>query len=164
MDAMSSPARPKTNFDDLLSAVRTDFPLVRFRSSDMFRWSDEARTIYYDTRADDPIWSLLHELGHMQCQHSVYNSDTALIRMEIEAWEGAKLSAERYGLTIDEDHIQDCMDSYRSWQHKRSTCPVCALNGVEKRDGLYGCINCRTSWQVGVDRFCRVYRRRRVML
>lgn len=159
MDVMSSLVNSKTSFSQLLATVQSDFPGVHFESSNIFRWSDENQTIYYDATAEDPVWSLLHELGHMQRRHSAYHSDSALIRMEIEAWESAKLLGAHYAILIDEEHIQDCMDSYRNWQHKRSTCPVCALNGVEKRNGMYACVNCRANWQVGNDRFCRVYRR-----
>jgi hypothetical protein len=159
MDAMSSPAKLKSNFSGLLARVRNDFPSVAFEPSDMFRWSAEAGTVYYDASSQDPMWSLLHEIGHMQHGHNVYNSDNALIRMEVEAWESARELGAGYGLIIDDGHIQDCLDSYRHWQHKRSTCPECTQTGVEKQNGTYRCINCHNTWNVSTSRFCRVYRR-----
>lgn len=156
---MSLPAK-STKFQTLLRQLQQDFPATSFEIDEIFHWSCEAQTIYYNELNDDPIWSLLHELGHMNHGHDRYSSDGALIRMEIEAWDSAQQFGANYGVTIDEDHIQDCMDSYRFWQHKRSTCPTCTLNGVEVSSGSYRCINCRTQWQVGDDRFCRVYRSR----
>ncbi len=160
MDAMNSPAKSKTSssFSTLLAAVKRDFPAMRFETSDTFSWSAEDKIIYYDPAAENPAWSLLHELGHMKYGHNTYNTDARLIRMEVEAWQSAKELAEHYGQAISDEHIEDCMDSYRNWQYLRSKCPVCAQSGVEKQSGHYHCINCRHNWTVTANRFCRVYR------
>ena len=158
MDAMNSPVRTKSSFKRLLAIVKNDFPAIKFKKAEEFRWSAETSTVYYTEDTDNPIWSLLHEIGHMQSNHNVYSSDSGLIRMELEAWEKAKILAEKYAHRIDSDHIEDCMDSYRNWQHKRSTCPVCTQTGIEKQTGEYLCINCGSKWQVTPNRFCRVYR------
>ncbi len=162
MDAMNSPDKTTSKFDTLLSTLRSDFPDITFELSDNFRWSDERRTIFYDDSAEYSSWSLLHEMGHMVRHHRRYSSDRVLVHMEVEAWEEAKNLARTYGHTIDEDYIQDCIDSYRLWRHQRSTCPRCEQTGVEKADGLYLCINCRNSWQVTTNRFCRVYRKKAI--
>jgi hypothetical protein len=159
MDAMSLPASPTIDFDRLLQQVSRDFPSVRFRQSDTFRWSAEAKAVYYAPQADYAGWSLLHELGHVIAEHNSYRSDARLIRLEVEAWDTAVKLAADYGFAIDPDHIQDSLDSYRNWQYKRSICPVCALSGVEQADGRYHCVNCRHKWRVTTNRFCRVYRR-----
>lgn len=151
-------ARVEPAFKELLKRVRSDFPDISFKSAEAFSWSAEDSVIFYDTKAERPAWSLLHELGHMEHGHNNYNTDAALVRMEVEAWEAAKLFATRYGLVIDEEHIQDCIDSYRDWRHGRSTCPVCLQTGIEKERGLYNCFNCRNTWRVTNNRFCRVYR------
>ena len=156
---MSSPANSKTDFKGLLDKIRRDYPDIRFEEADNFRWSAEKSTVYYTAAAEDAVWSLLHELGHMTSRHKVYNTDAMLVRMEVEAWQKAGQLAGHYGLAIDEDYIQDCIDSYRDWQYRRSTCPDCSQTGVEKAGGNYKCINCRHSWQVTPNRFCRVYRK-----
>lgn len=160
MDAMSSHSKLKNNFSSLLKQVSRDFPDINFKPGDTFRWSSETNTVYYDVSADHACWSLLHEAGHVSRGHSGYKSDSRLVRMEVEAWETALQIAGRYGITIDEDYVQDCIDSYRNWQYSRSKCPRCAQTGAEHTNGLYKCINCREEWQVSPNRFCRVYRRR----
>jgi hypothetical protein len=58
---------------------------------------------------------------------------------------------------IDEEHIQNCLDTYRDWLHKRSTCPRCDSHGLQTSE-QYKCYNCRAVWRVGNERFCRAYR------
>lgn len=152
------PSKIADNFQVLLDSIKNDFPTINFVEAEAFRWSDEHRTIYYDKSADYSEWSLLHELGHMTCHHQGYSTDTRLVRMEVEAWQCAKELSSRYGLKIDEEYTQDCIDSYRNWQYKRSSCPNCQQTGVETQSGSYSCFNCRHKWQVTTSRFCRVYR------
>lgn len=157
---MNSPTKAVNKFQILLAQLGQDFPDINFEPHTEFRWSDEQRTIYYDESAEDASWSLLHELGHMINEHKSYNSDFMLVRMEMEAWEKAKQLAPQYGHKLDEDYIQDCLDSYRTWQNQRSACPTCQQTGIEKQNGQYYCINCRSTWKVTTNRFCRVYRQK----
>jgi hypothetical protein len=79
--------------------------------------------------------------------------------MEVAAWEYAKELAKRYGVSIDEDHVQDCLDSYRDWLYKRSICPACGTKSIQQDQELqYQCFNCRSMWGVAASRFCRPYR------
>lgn len=144
---------------NLLKRLKSDYPDVGLKKSDRFSWDPSTKTIYYDPSGQDPKWSLLHEAGHMTKQHSVYKGDLSLLTMEVEAWDEAKRLAKIYGETIEQDHIEDCLDSYRDWLYKRSQCPNCSLNGVEKSTGNYRCLNCRHQWTVTENRFCRVYRK-----
>ncbi len=156
---MNSPVKQNHPFESLLEQVRADYPSVTFQIDSLFCWSKDTGTIYYNPKDPDPSWSLLHELGHMQCNHSSYRLDNALIAMEMEAWETAGVIAEHYGCAIDPEHIQDCLDSYRTWQHTRSRCPTCAQTGVQTQSEQYHCINCGNDWLVSSERFCRTYRR-----
>lgn len=158
MDAMSLPARTQNSFADLLMQVGLDFPDIRFEGSGTFCWSADTGTVHYDENADFASWSLLHEIGHMSGKHSDYSSDAMLVRMEVEAWETAKQLGDKYGFSIEEDYVQDCIDSYRDWQHKRSACPACTQTGFEQTSGQYMCFNCQSTWKVTTNRFCRVYR------
>lgn len=156
---MNSPVNSKINFSSLLSRLKADFPEINFELAESFRWSAENQTVYYTPEGDYAPWTLLHEVGHMISQHTSYKTDSALVQMEVEAWQKAADLASRYNTTIDEDYIQDCIDSYRNWQYQRSKCPVCLQTGIEKPRGQYKCINCANTWKVSINRFCRVYRR-----
>lgn len=160
MDVMSSLGKTKNSFNVLLKQIKLDYPAISFKPANNFRWSSESRTVFYDKSSKYAEWSLLHELGHMVNEHNRFLSDSALVRMEVQAWDTAIKLAGGYGFDIDEEYVQDCIDSYRNWQYTRSTCPQCALTGVERTNGQYICINCRESWKVTTNRFCRVYRKR----
>lgn len=156
---MSLPTKTKNSFEPLLQRMKEDFPDIGFKPDETFKWSSESRTVYYNSSFKYAAWSLLHELGHMLSNHAAYKSDSALVRMEVEAWDKALELANRYGCLIDEEHIQDCIDSYRNWQYMRSMCPRCAQTGLERSNGRYTCINCREAWNVTTNRLCRVYRK-----
>lgn len=160
MDAMNSPANSltKNNFESVLSQLKRDYPDIAFTQGESYYWSSELNTIFYAPDDDDPLWSLFHELGHMSHQHSEYRSDRRLLQMEVEAWDTGEQLAERYNIIIDEEHIEECLNSYRNWQRGRSKCPVCSLTGLERQARQYRCVNCRHEWYVSDNRFCRVYR------
>lgn len=143
----------------LLSIIKKDFSHINFLQADRFSWSPENKTIYYEDPADHSDWSLLHEIGHVLCDHSEYSNDIGLLKIEVEAWKKAQEVSEKYGLKIDADHIEKCLDSYREWLYKRSSCPNCTQAGIEKETGKYQCINCKNVWSVSPNRFCRVYRK-----
>ncbi len=144
----------------LIDLLRSDFSALSFVEAETFSWSPQDKVIYFNRAAKHAAWSLLHEAGHMMCQHNSYDSDIELLRMEIEAWQAAKELATKYHRKIDDGHIEQCLDSYRDWLHQRSKCTVCDQAGLEQDTGQYQCVNCGHSWQVGHDRFCRVYRKK----
>lgn len=149
----------KMTLTDLLGKLSDRFPEVKFEVADVCRWDSAKNVVFYTPKHEYAVWSLLHETGHMLSNHQSYTSDLALLQMEVEAWSAAKSLAGEYEIGIDENYIEDCIDSYRDWVHKRSTCPVCAQTGVEQKPGQYKCINCSHTWQVSHERFCRVYRK-----
>lgn len=139
--------------------LRQDFPSITFLPADTPSWSPRKRQITYpiqDSQAN--TWTLLHELGHALADHTTYESDVDLLYKEVEAWEQANILAKKYNARIDEEHIQNCLDTYRDWLHKRSTCPACETHGLQESRGRYSCFNCRTTWEVSAERFCRPYR------
>lgn len=143
----------------LLERFIADFPDINFIPSDRFQWSPEENSIYFVKDARDGDWSLLHEGGHMLCKHRSYHTDLGLLRMEVEAWEKARTLAKKYGQNIDQSHIERCLDTYRDWIYKRSSCPRCTQAGIEKTTGHYQCINCKYLWKVSSEKFCRTYRK-----
>ena len=147
-------------FNTLLQQIRIDYPVITFMLSSESRWEPRSKTIFYNPKQDRPEWSLLHELGHMQAQHSSYSSDVQLLAMELEAWELAKVIAKDYSISVDQGRIDECMDSYRDWLHKRSSCPRCHQTGVQGTTQVYRCPNCHEQWSVSSSRFCRPYRKK----
>lgn len=148
--------------DSLLKKLRQDFPEVTFTAADEFCWSPKTNEIHYNsggTTANTAVWSLLHELGHAQLNHTGYESDLELLQLEAAAWQKAREIGKSYGYDIDEDHIEDCLDTYRDWLHQRSACPRCNNRSLQQNSKQYSCYNCGTTWSVSLSRFCRPYRR-----
>lgn len=147
--------------EKLIAKVNGLFPDLHFSAGKQFYWSPETGEIFYNAGANDEqaTWSLLHETGHALLRHTSYKADYELLRLEIAAWERAKKLASDLKIKIDEEHIQDCLDTYRDWLHKRSICPKCSVKCLQQGDFVhYRCFNCHTSWKVSGNRFCRAYR------
>ncbi len=145
----------------LLRRLQTDFPQLSFKAGDQSCWSPQTNQIIYTVESSDDIeggWALLHEVGHALLGHKTYASDFELLRLEVAAWDSAQQVATKYGHHIDDDHIQDCLDTYRDWLHRRCTCPTCGNKSLQENPRQYSCFNCGTKWQVSASLFCRPYR------
>jgi hypothetical protein len=133
-----------------------------FICSDTFMWSPSTTSVHYDSEQvaeDIGLWSLLHELGHALLSHNGYQTDLELIKLERAAWQKATELAEQYEIAISEEHIEDCMDTYREWLKARSTCPRCSNVSLQSTTNTYQCFNCQATWQVSRSPLCRVQRR-----
>lgn len=145
----------------IITELQTRFPALSFVSGKQFYWSPGTGEISYEAgaRGKQAAWSLLHETGHALLGHISYEADFELVRLEIAAWERAKELAADLGLTIDENHVQNSLDTYRDWLYKRSICPNCDTKCLQQGDFVhYRCFNCHTVWKVSTSRFCRAYR------
>ena len=146
---------------ELISALKKRFPELKFLAGKQFSWSPETSEIFYIRGAKDEQsqWSLLHETGHALLGHTAYKSDFELLQLEVAAWEKAKELARLLDIKINNDHIEDCLDTYRDWLHKRSICPNCHTQCLQEDNFThYRCHNCHTRWKVSKNRFCRAYR------
>lgn len=146
----------------LLSRLKGLYPRLKFTAGQGFVWSPETGEVFYDAKrkGKKARWSLLHETGHALLAHKSYNADYELIRLEVAAWEKAKELAGQLEIAIDEEHIQDCLDTYRDWLYKRSICPSCNTKCLQQDDyAHYRCHNCHMTWRVTPSRFARAYRR-----
>lgn len=146
----------------LLESLRKDYPDIVFVEGDSFYWSPIDQTITYaqlSTQPDVAKWSLLHEVSHCLLEHKSYSSDFELVQLEVDAWQQARELSSNYGIKIDPEHIQDCLDTYRDWLHRRSSCPKCGLVSAQEDSRTYRCFNCKSLWHVSSSRFCRPYRR-----
>lgn len=146
---------------DLLSRLQSDFPELKFEAGETFFWSPRNKTVSYSAGSTQPEvakWSLLHEVSHGILGHQNYKSDYELMQLEVAAWLQAKVLAKKYGVAINPEHIQDCLDTYRDWLHLRATCPACNTVSTQKSPNTYECFNCGKVWHVSNSRFCRPYR------
>ncbi len=146
----------KTN--GLVGKIKADYPAFKFKVGQQEHWSPKSQTITYNP-IEEFSYALLHELAHAVLGHNTYGSDFELLKLESEAWYLAARLAKRYGVEIGDNHIQNCLDTYRDWLHRRSTCPRCGLHTLQKDSSSYQCHNCQTCWQVSSGRFVRPYRR-----
>lgn len=143
----------------LLDALRQAYPDFSFVEGDQASWSWAAKQITYGPLQEDvAMWSLLHELGHAKLDHRTYKSDIDLLKKEVAAWEVAQKIGKDYSINIKDDYLQNCLDTYRDWLHKRSTCPRCENHGLQITQSRYNCLNCGATWKVSLERFCRPYR------
>ena len=151
---------PRKNIRDLVQKLQLANPSLVFVEGETFMWSPEQRQITYSqTGTESEAWSLLHEVSHGLLEHKTYHSDIELLQKEVEAWERAVHLSTLYNIAIDQGFVENCLDSYRDWLHKRSICPACHLQGIQKDPNTYSCLNCGKTWNVTKERFCRPYRR-----
>lgn len=144
---------------DVLKQLQKDYPALRFVVHGAFYWSPQEKTVYFSTSNDkSDTWTLLHEASHGILGHTTFSGDFNLLQLELAAWEKAKELALGYGMTIDPDHIEDCLDTYRTWLYKRSLCPACGRESLQQSEKTYGCLNCNNTWNVSANRLCRPYR------
>ncbi len=139
------------------------YPQFNFEPSEDFLWSPETKTIHYDPSrmgVEQGVWSLLHETGHALHGHVTYDFDIDLLKIELEAWEKAKEIAPRFDIVIDQDYIEDNLDSYRDWLKRRSTCPDCSYVNLQTSSNIYNCFNCDCNWKVPASQVCMVQRRK----
>jgi hypothetical protein len=145
----------------LIAKLTEKYPVLRYTAGEQFYWSPENQEIIYNqaARGKKAVWSLLHESGHALLGHTNFRADYELLRLEVAAWDKAKLLANELNLTIDDGHIEDCLDTYRDWLYRRSLCPNCNNKSLQQGDFVhYRCFNCHTIWKVNSDRFARTYR------
>lgn len=147
--------------DRLLERLQRQFPELVYKPGTVFCWSPQTSEVFYDSRAlgEAALWSLLHETSHALLHHTAYRTDFELLRLEVAAWEQTRALAQDFGIILDEDHVQDCLDTYRDWLYARSICPRCTNKCLQQPDlRHYRCFNCHASWKVTPSRFCRAYR------
>lgn len=147
------------SIEKLLPVLKKDFPVVAFSAGDSFVWSPTKQLITYTTSQpnnDHGVWALIHEVAHYQLGHNSYGTDFNLLQLETSAWSQAEKTAKNYNITIDPDHIQDCLDTYRDWLHKRAKCPTCSVVSMQRKDKKYQCFNCNTAWSVPKSPLCKI--------
>ena len=125
---------------DLVAQLKADYPYYHFKNGKKYAFR-YPKSIMIGPK--EPFWELLilHELSHALLGHRDFALDIERLKMENQAWEKAKELANRYNIEINEDYIQDQLDTYRDWLHKKSRCPSCGLTRFQDKDG-YHCPRC----------------------
>ena len=154
------------NLNDVLAQLKKQNPTIKYVKGNDFKWSFSSKTItYLNNNIITNIWSLIHETAHAQLDHQNYKTDQQLLTLEMQAWQRAKIIAKSLnGLIIDQDHIENCLDTYRDWLHKRATCPNCNVTTLQKGVGAYKCFNCHCSWNVPASPQCKIIKTKLIML
>lgn len=144
-----------------IASLAKDYPDFKIERGSQEHWSPKSSTITFNpTQTPERIrFSVLHELAHALLGHTNYQSDFELLKMESEAWHLASQIGLKYGVSISENHIQNCLDTYREWLHHRSKCPACGMHVLQEDGSSYKCFNCSAAWKVSNGRFVRPYRR-----
>ena len=146
---------------NILNKLQAQYPHLVFTNGSLFAWSPKEKTITYTLEYEDEqhaIWALVHEVAHASLGHQHYKNDIDLLRHEVAAWSAAKTIANSLKIVIHDEHIQDCLDTYRDWIHKRASCPKCTVISLQQYDASYKCFNCQTTWKVPSSPLCRVSR------
>lgn len=139
----------------LVARLQNDYPMFEFVASDKARWSPTEQKIYYTNDGTQT----LHELGHAILGHREYRQDIELLQIEREAWNVAMELAPTYGLNIDDNIVEQALDTYRDWLHQRSLCPRCGQTGVQSINTLsYSCPNCQHTWRATAGKNTRLKR------
>ena len=127
--------------ESFLEKIKCDFPDYTFKRGKKYSFRPP-KTIMIGPDENFSELLVLHELSHAILKHCDFKTDIKRLKMESEAWDKAKELAVKYSIEIDEDFIQDELDTYRDWLHQKSRCPKCGLTRFQTPDGLYHCPRC----------------------
>ncbi|MGD8374094.1 MAG: hypothetical protein PVI21_04575 [Candidatus Woesebacteria bacterium] len=133
----------------LLDKLAKDYPNFVFIEGKSFKWSPKTKTITFCSTEPNSAWLILHEIAHALLGHDSFSANINLVKCESAAWHYAKNKLQNnYKISISDDYIQDCLDTYRDWLHSKSLCPACGQTGIQTKKNTYSCINCRYSWLI----------------
>lgn len=126
---------------DFLEQLEQDYPEFRLMVGKKFAFKPP-RTVMIGPK--EPFFRLLtlHEFSHAILGHRSFKIDVERLKMENAAWDKARELAQKYKIEVDDDLIQDELDTYRDWLHQKSRCPKCGLTRYQAPDGVYHCPRC----------------------
>lgn len=127
----------------LVDKLRADYPDLVFKTGKKFAFRYPKTITIGPSEPFDELL-LLHEVSHAILDHQDYAQDLERVKMENAAWEKAKKLALKYDIEVNEDLIQDELDTYRDWLHQKSRCPACGLTRFQTPDRRYHCPRCES--------------------
>lgn len=127
----------------LIERLHSDYPELRFRKGAKFKFCPP-RTVVLGPPEPFAELLTLHEVSHAILGHKSFRMDVERLKMESEAWEKARELALKYGEEVNEDLIQEELDTYREWLHQKSRCPRCGLTRFQISNGQYCCPRCES--------------------
>ncbi len=150
-------------FQKTLSKITQELPALKLKAGTNFSWNGSHQTITYKVPKNpkqDLVYTnkLLHELAHAKLNHSEYQSDIELIKMESAAWQLTEQLCKKYEVKFSKQEQKSALQSYINWASSRSSCPNCTKNGLQISKLEFSCPNCFHNWKVGTSRFKRTYR------
>ena len=128
---------------EFLKKIQADYPEFRFTEGKKYAFRPPRTIVLGPSEAFSELL-LLHEVSHAILGHKTFKMDVERLKMESEAWEKARELADKYTIGINEDLIQDELDTYRDWLHTRSRCKECGLTCYQTSDGAYHCPRCES--------------------
>ncbi len=129
--------------DDLVKKLQLEFPKFKFKAGKRFTFRFPDVIIMGPDEPNSRLL-LLHELGHAILGHRDYKTNVERLKMEVDAWEKGRELASKYGVEFNEEVMQEELDSYRDWLHKKSRCPKCGLTRFQDTNGIYHCPRCES--------------------
>lgn len=135
---------------------------TRLIAGSRFAWSPNENIVWYEEErlaTPEGILSMLHESSHALLHHTGYKNDLQLLRLEVDAWRKARELAREFKVPVEESFVDDCLESYREWLYRRSTCVRCGTNSFQDHQGTYSCHICGSRWQVPTSPLCQVRRK-----
>ncbi len=132
---------------------------ITFTQGEQFSWQPKVKTITYNPNTASVNELLLHECGHATLGHNDQPHGINLIDRERDAWDEAKRIATYTDTTIQDETVDEALDSYRDWLHARSLCPSCGATGVQNsQKPEFSCLACGHIWRVNDGRMCALRR------
>lgn len=140
----SKPSKPNKTPEDassLLACLKADFPDFTFKPGSKFAWRPP-KTIVLGPQEPHFNLLMLHELGHATLGHTAFKTHVERLKMEVAAWQQAKIFSKTYNIPYNEDFVESQLDTYRDWLHAKSLCPNCKLTRYQLPSGEYICPLC----------------------
>lgn len=132
--------------DDIINQLKQDYPNLRFIKGARFSFRPPKTIVVGPYEGKNTPLLLFHELGHALSKKYSYNLKVERLKIEVAAWQEGKKAYQNYPdlPPWDDDFVEDNLDTYRDWLHKKSTCKACGLTMYQDVNNSWQCPHCAT--------------------